>query len=140
MDNQQAQQSLAQAQAAYAASSRPVLPLGASILSALAAGGGVALVGQSPDRGSLHAVLLVGGMVLMGAALVIPALLRRRFGLHGFRGRVRSDNIVFVVCAIALLVNGLHANSTLSAIYLGIGAVVAIAYFLLLRGRAGRRS
>lgn len=140
MDNQQAEQSLAQAQAAYAASSRPVLPVGAALVSALAAGGGVALVGQSPDRGWLHAVLLVGGIVLLGAALVVPAVQRRRSGLHGVRGRVRSDNIVFLLCALALLINGLNANSTLSAIYLGIGAVVAIAYFLLLRGRAGRRS
>jgi hypothetical protein len=140
MDHQQAQRSLAQAQDAYAASSRPVLPLGAAVASALAAGCGVALVGLSPERGWLHAVLLVGGIVLMGAALGTPALFRRRSGLHGFRGRVRSDNIVFLLCAVTLVINGLDANRTLSAIYLGLGAVVGIAYFLLLRGRAGRRS
>jgi hypothetical protein len=140
MDNHHAGQSLAQAQAAYAAASRPVLPVGTSIVSALAAGGGVTLVGRSPAPGWLHLVLVVGGTALMAAALLIPSVHRRRAGLYGFRGRVRSDNIVFVICAIALLINGLNANSTLSAIYLGLGVVVAVAYFLLLRGRAGRRS
>lgn len=140
MDNHQAGQSLVQAQAAYTAASRPVLPLGASIVSALAAGSGVALVGRSPEPGWLHLLLVVSGTALMAAALLIPAIHRRHSGLYGFRGRVRSDNIVFLICAIVLLVNGLNANSTLGAIYLGIGVAVAVAYFVLLRGRAGRRS
>lgn len=91
----------------------------------------------SPPQGWPRVALLVGGLALMGAAFVIPAAYRRQAGLHGFRGRVRSDNIVFFICAVALVVNGLNANSTLSAIYVGIGVMVAVAYFLLLRGRPG---
>lgn len=140
MDNHQVQQSLAQAHAAYAASSRPVVPIGLSLLSALSGGIGVALVGQSPDQGWLRAALLVGGIALMGAAFLVPTRYRGRSGLHGVRGRVRTDNTVFLVCAVVLLITGLNANSTLSAIYIGIGIFVAVVYFLLLRGKSGRTS
>lgn len=138
MDNNQAQQSLAQARAAYAASSRPPVPVGISLISALAAGAGVALVGQSPGPSWLRMALLGGGVVLMAVAFLLPAAYRARQGLHGFRGQVRADNVVFGICALSLVVTGLNANSTLSAIYIGIGIVVAIVCFLLLRGKWAR--
>ena len=138
MDNHQAQQSLTEARAAYAASSRPVIPVVLGVVCAIAAGAGVALLGQSPDRGSLRALLLAGGVALIVVAFLLPARYRSRRGLHGFRGRVQSDNLVFLLCAAALFIIGLNADRTLSHIYIGIGAFVAVAYFLLLRGHSGR--
>ena len=135
MEIDKARESLNQAKAAEAASSRPALPAGLSAVSAVAAGAGVALVGQSPTQGWLKALALIAGLVLMAAAYLVPTNYRSRHGLHGFRGRVHSDNIVFLICAVALLVIGLGANSTPSTIYLGIGVVVAAVYYLLMRGR-----
>lgn len=83
-------------------------------------------------------VMLAGGIVLMAAAFLLPTSYRARSGLHGFRGQVQSDNLVFLICAVVVLITGLNATSTLSAIYIGIGVVVVVAYFLLLRGKSGR--
>ena len=136
MDIEKARESLNQARAAAeAASSRPAMPAGLSAVSAVAAGAGVALVGQSPAQGWSRALALVAGLALMAAAYLLPTTYRARRGLHGFSGRVHSDNIVFLICAVALLVIGLGANSTPSTIYLGIGVVVAAVYYLLMRGR-----
>ena len=138
MDIDKARESLNEARAAEAASSRPPLPAWLSTVSAVAAGAGVALVGQSPDQGWSRALVLVAGLVLIAAAYLLPTSYRSRRGLHGFRGRVHSDNVVFLICAVALVVTGFNADSTLSTIYVGIGVAVAVAYYLLLRGRFGR--
>jgi hypothetical protein len=42
-----------------------------------------------------------------------------------------------VIVAVVFGVCGLNATATLSTIFVGIGAVVAITYFLVLRGRFG---
>lgn len=132
MDKNQAQQFLAEVQAAQAASGLPRPPVGLALVAALAAGSGVALVGQPSTSGWLHACLLVAGVALIALAFAIPVIHRARVGLHGFAGRVKSDNLVFLLCAVSLLINGIHADRALGLIYLGIGVVVAVGYFLLL--------
>ncbi len=137
MNNDEARQSLAQAQQARSAAGRLRIPVPLSLLGATAAGAGVALLGQSSARGWGHVVVLTVGILLVAGAILLPNSYRARRGLHGFHGRPRSDNLVLLICAIALLIVGLDANSTLSVIYLGIGLAVAVSYFLLLRGRLG---
>lgn len=122
--------------AAFQSSSRPTVPLAPAAGAALAAGVGVALLGQPAD-GWGRAGLLVLAVILVGVAAAIPTALRNRAGLHGYRGQVRRDNLVFVLVAAVLLVAGLGATSTLGVIYVGIGVVVAVGWFLLLRNRFG---
>ena len=136
MDENTARQQAAEARDAFRHSSRPPLALVPSLVSALAAGVGVALLGAS-NNGWVHAAAFVVGVVLVLAAGAIPDILRKRAGLYGYRGQVQRDNLVFLICAVVLAVTGLNATATLSTIFVGIGAVVAITYFLVLRGRFG---
>lgn len=122
---------------AFRSSSRPTVPMGAALVSSIATGAGVAILGQ-PGGGWARLGLLVLAAVLLLGGATVPAYLRSRSGVHGYRGQVRRDNLVFIICAVALFVCGLGADSTLGAIYLGIGVVVAIAWFLLLRNRFGQ--
>ena len=94
----------------------------------------MALFGAS-NNGWVHAAAFVVGVLLVLAAGALPHILRKRAGLYGYRGQVRRDNQVFLICAVVLAVVGLNATATLSTIFVGIGAFVAIAYFLVLRGR-----
>jgi hypothetical protein len=96
----------------------------------------VALLGAS-NNGWVHAVVFVVGVLLVLAAGALPDILRKRAGLYGYRGQVQRDNQVFVIVAVVLAITGLNATATLSTIFVGIGAVVAITYFLVLRGRFG---
>lgn len=136
MDENTARQQAAEARDAFSHSSRPPLALVPSLVSALAAGVGVALLGAS-NNGWVHAVVFVVGVLLVLAAGAIPDILRKRAGLYGYRGQVQRDNQVFVIVAVVFAVVGLNATATLSTIFVGIGAVVAITYFLVLRGRFG---
>jgi hypothetical protein len=146
MDEDTARQQAAEARDAFTHSSRPPLALVPSLVSALAAGVGVALFGAAgvgvallgaSNNGWVHAAAFVVGMLLVLAAGAFPNFLRKRAGLYGYRGQVQRDNQVFLIGAVALAVCGLNATATLSTIYVGIGAVVAITYFLVLRGRFG---
>jgi hypothetical protein len=121
---------------AYRSSSRPTVPLGAALLSSVAAGVGVGLLGQ-PFHGGIRVGALALALGLLLVAGAIPTRIRNRAGLHGYRGQVRRDNVTLFVCACALFVSGLGANATLGAIYVGIGLVVAVAWFLLLRNAFG---
>jgi hypothetical protein len=146
MDEDTARQQAAEARDAFSHSSRPPLALVPSLVSALAAGVGVALFGAAgvgvallgaSNSGWVDAAVFVVGMLLVLAAGAFPNFLRKRAGLYGYRGQVQRDNQVFLICAVALAVCGLNATATFSTIYVGIGAVVAITYFLVLRGRFG---
>ena len=136
MDENTARQQAAEARDAFSHSSRPPLALVPSLVSALAAGVGVVLLGASKS-GWVHAAVLVVGVLLVLVAGALPVILRKRAGLHGYRGQVQRDNQVFVIVAVVLVITGLNATATLSTIFVGIGAVVAITYFLVLRGRFG---
>jgi len=136
MDEDTARQQAAEARDAYSHSSRPPLTLVPSLVSALAAGVGVALLGAS-NNGWVHAAVFVVGVLLVLAAGALPDILRKRAGLYGYRGQVQRDNQVFVIVAVVFGVCGLNATATLSTIFVGIGAVVAITYFLVLRRRFG---
>jgi len=136
MDENTARQQAAEARDAFRHSSRPPLPPLPRFVLALAAGVGVALLGAS-NNGWVHAAVFVVGVLLVLAAGALPDILRKRAGLYGYRGQVQRDNLVFLICAVVLAVVGLNATATLSTIFVGIGAFVAIAYFLVLRGRFG---
>ena len=136
MDEDTARQQAAEARDAFSHSSRPPLALVPSLVSALAAGVGVALLGAS-NSGWVHAAVFVVGMLLVLAAGAFPDFLRKRAGLYGYRGQVQRDNQVFVICAAVLAMTGMNAPATFSPMYVGAGAVVAITYFLVLRGRFG---
>lgn len=113
----------------------PVLP---AALAAVAAALALILLGWDAEGRLLLATRLVGvafGCVAFG----LPAWLRSRAGLHGTRGQAQSDNLVFVIVAVALGVTGLSADHTLSVIYVGLGLVGGLLWFLVLRGRDGRR-
>lgn len=137
MDENTARQQAAEAREAFRASSRPPIALVPSLLSALAAGAGVVLLGASSD-GWVRAVTFVGGLLLLAVAFALPDAVRKRSGLYGYRGQVQRDNVVFLISAVVLAVAGFSATTTLSTIFVGVGVVVAVAYFLLLRGRFGR--
>lgn len=122
--------------AAYRASSRPPLPLPAALVSAVAAGTGIALLGQ-PFQGLPRAGFLALAIALLLIAGAIPTVIRHRSGLHGYRGQVRRDNVVLTICTVALLVIGLTATPTLGVIYVGLGVVAAVTWFLTLRTRFG---
>ena len=136
MDEDTARQQAAEARDAFSHSSRPPLALVPSLVSALAAGVGVALFGAS-NNGWVHAAVFVVGMLLVLAAGAFPDFLRKRAGLYGYRGQVQRDNQVFVICAAVLAMTGMNTPATFSPMYVGAGAVVAITYFLVLRGRFG---
>ena len=139
MDENTARQQAAEARDAFRHSSRPPLALVPSLISALAAGVGVAMVGASPSSGWVKAATFVVGLLLVAVAFAVPAILRKRSGLHGHRGQVKRDNTVFLICGVVLAMAGLDTTEALSAIFVGVGVFVAIAYFLLLRSRFGTR-
>lgn len=137
MDENTARQQATEARDAFRHSSRPPLALVPSLVSAFAAGAGVALLGASPSSGWVKAGTFVVGLLLVTAAFAGPDIVRRRSGLHGHRGQVKRDNTVFLICGVVLAMAGLNATEVLSAIFVGVGVFVAIAYFLLLRSRFG---
>ncbi len=117
-------------------SSRPPVSIGPASGSALAAGIGVALLGSASD-GWLRGLTFVGGLALLALAFAVPHLLRRRAGVHGYRGPARRDNIVYLLVAVVLAVTGFGADSDLALIFDGLGVVVAVCWFLVLRGVLG---
>ena len=86
MDENTARQQAAEARDAFRHSSRPPLALVPSLVSALAAGVGVALLGAS-NNGWVHAAVFVVGVLLVLAAGALPELPRvSRSRLLGFLG------------------------------------------------------
>ncbi|HEX2902803.1 MAG TPA: hypothetical protein VHO01_05035 [Jatrophihabitans sp.] len=140
MDSNEAQASLQAAREAHQISAPLKAPIGISVAAAVAAGAGVALGGASPASGGIKLVLVVVAAVLLAVAYLLPALHRSRRGLHGFRGQVRADNTVLLICLLAVLISGLRANADLSKAYDILGVLVAVAYFALLRGWLRSRS
>ena len=137
MDENTARQQAAEARDAFRHSSRPPLPLVPSLASALAAGVGVALWGVSPGGGWARAGTVVAGLLLVSAAFAVPNMLRKRAGLYGYRGQPKRDNTGFLLTGGILLFIGLgtpqdHTGRVISVVT---GALVAITYFLFLRGR-----
>lgn len=137
MDENTARQQAAEARDAFRHSSRPPLALLPSLALALAAGVGVALLGASPSSGWLKVATFVVGLLLVTAAFAVPDMLRKRSGLHGYRGQVKRDNLVFLICGVVVGMAGLNTTAALSVIFVGVGVFVAIVYFLLLRSRFG---
>lgn len=136
MDTNEARSQMAQAQTAFHDAGRPRLPIPVAGLSAVLAGAGIGLAGQ-PIHGAWHAVQLLGSIVLLALAFAVPNGYRKQHGLFGYRGRAKSDNVVFLVVAVALVVIALDTTRTLGLIYLGLAAIAAVTYFLVLRGRFG---
>lgn len=117
---------------AVRAGSRPTLPRLLCAASALCAGAGVVLVAQG--SGPAHFLSLVAALLLLATAHLLPTAARRRRGLHGYRGGARTENTTFLVCALVLVVVGGTANAALAAIFVGLGVVVALAWYAMLRG------
>ena len=118
---------------AQLAASRPPLPRGMSVLSALCAGAGVALVARG-DAGWEHLAFLVAGVLLLAAAHLLPTAARRRRGLHGYRGWTRTENTTLLLCAVTLVICGSSASRELSWIFTGLGVLSAVAWYATLRG------
>ena len=134
MDGDSASTLAAEAHSAYRAASRPPLPTAWCVLAGLCAATGVALVGRASPSPWVHATTLVAGLLALAAAHLVPATLRRRQGLRGYRGAARTENTAFLLCAVSLVVCGLNATPLLSAVYLGLGAAAGLTYYLTLRG------
>jgi hypothetical protein len=130
MERNEAQEQLAALNKAQRASGRPPLPLAVTIASSLALGVGVALLGHGPSGFWTLAL----AAVLLAVAYLLPARYRNRKGLFGYRGRVHRTNVVWALVLVTLFVCGLNADSTLAAIYVGLGVVAAATYFFALRG------
>jgi hypothetical protein len=134
MDSDTASSLATEARNAYRAASRPPLPTGWCAVAGLCAAAGVALVGQASATAWVHVATLVIGLLALTAAALVPATLRRRQGLRGYRGPVRTENTTFGLCAVSLVVCGLDATPLLSVVYLGLGAAAGLTYFATLRG------
>ena len=135
MDNDTAQAQATEIQRAYLAASRPLLPRSLSVLSAACAGVGVALLGQPGEEGPVHLAFMAAGVLLMAAAHMLPTAVRRHRGLHGYRGWTRTENTSLFMCALVLVICGFSATGVMSPIFIGVGVVVAVPWYLLLRGR-----
>lgn len=140
MDADQAREQVHEAREAYLSASRPRLPVPVVLISALFAGVGVALVAQPSDDGLHRALFVVGGILLLAAAWLIPVYVRRRHGLYGFRGAAERDHTVFFLCILAVVLAGLDTSRTLGTIYVGIGVVTGVAWGLVLSRRLGGRA
>ena len=134
MDSDTAGALAAEARNAYRSASRPPLPVAWCAAAGLCAAAGVALVGQASPSVWLHVATLTAGLLALSAAVLLPTALRRRQGLRGYRGRTRTENTTFLLCSVVLVVSGLDATPLLSALYLGLGVVTGLTYFLTLRG------
>jgi hypothetical protein len=118
---------------AYTDASRPQDPVGLSLLYAALAGLGIIALAQLPGQRPGHLLMLALGVVLLALAHILPTYARRRAGLSGYQGRTRSDNTVFLVVAIVLVICAIPATSVTALIYLGLGVVAGVTYFLVLR-------
>ena len=111
----------------------PTQPAPVHALYALMAGAGVVSLAQLPGRSPGHPLMMLLGVVLLALAFLLPTLARSRAGLHGYRGQTRTDNLVFLIVAVVLVVCAFSATTTTTVIYIGLGVVAAITYFLVLR-------
>jgi hypothetical protein len=135
MDRDTAHAHAAEVRRAYLHASRPPLPAALCALAAICAGVGVALVGQVSTGGWRYLTFLLAGVAMMATAHLIPALARRRRGLYGYRGTARTENIVFLLCAVVLIITGRNATADQALVQDGLGFVAAVAYYLTLRGK-----
>jgi hypothetical protein len=133
VDNDTAQAQADEVRRAYLAASRPILPRRACALAALCAGAGVALVAQG-QGGWTHLAFLAAGLGCFAAAHLLPTRARRRRGLHGYRGWTRTENTVFLLCALVLVICGFSTSPELAWIFAGLGVVTAAAWYAMLRG------
>ena len=133
MDHDTAQAQADEVARAYLAASRPPLPRTTCALSALCAGAGVAFVAQGAP-GWQHLVFVAGSVLLFAAAHLLPTTLRRRRGLHGYRGWTRTENTTFLLVAVSLVISGSAGGRELRWIFLGLGVVAAITWYAMLRG------
>lgn len=128
-----AHEALLEARHARQSAERPRQRFAAHAFYSLMGGAGVAALGQLPGHTPGHLVVMAIGVALLALAYALPARARSRSGLHGYRGQSRSDNIVFLIVAVVLVICAIPATMTTAVIYGGLGVVSAIAYFLVLR-------
>ena len=133
MDHDTAQAQTNEVRRAYLAASRPTLPRTACAASALCAGAGVAFVAQG-SPGWEHLSFLIAGVLLMTAAHLLPTTLRRRRGLHGYRGWTRTENTTFLIVAVSLVISGFGGGRELGWVFAGLGVIAAVAWYAMLRG------
>ncbi|RKS80587.1 hypothetical protein CLV35_0300 [Motilibacter peucedani] len=133
MDNDTAQAQVDEVRRAHLAASRPALPRSACVLAAACAGAGVALVAQGQGGGA-HLAFLAAGVLCFAVAHLLPTRIRRRRGLHGYRGWTRTENTVLGLCALVLVICGYNADRDLALIFAGLGVVTAAAWYAMLRG------
>lgn len=127
------QAQLEEVRRARLASSRPTLARTLSASSALCVGAGVALLAQGRPGWS-HLAFLIAAVALMAAGQVLANLGRRRRGVFGYRGWSKAENTTFLLCAVALAIAGFPGGGELAAIFIGLGAASAAAWYLMLRG------
>ncbi|WP_432537276.1 hypothetical protein [Kineococcus arenarius] len=133
MDHGTAQAQADEVRRAYLAASRPALPRATCALSALCAGAGVASVAQGRP-GWQHLAFVAAAVLLFAAAHLLPTALRRRRGLHGYRGWTRTENTTFLLVAVSLVISGFAGGRELAWIFTGLGVVAAVAWYAMLRG------
>lgn len=115
------------------ASSRPALARPVSAVSAVCVGSGVALLAQG-GPGWTHLAFLAAGVALIAVAHTLSGFTRRRRGLFGYRGWTKMENTTFLACAGVLMVTGFSGGTDLALIFVALGAVSAVAWYLMLRG------
>ncbi|WP_432509312.1 hypothetical protein [Kineococcus auxinigenes] len=103
------------------------------VLSALAAGAGVALVARG-QGGWEHLAFLAAGVLCFAAAHLLPTRARHGQGLHGYRGWTRTENTTFLLCAVVLAICGFSTSPELAWIFTGLGVAAAAAWYAMLRG------
>lgn len=122
MEQEHAATRAADALRAFQDAARPPLPTGLAATAGTCAGLGVVLLGQG--HGPAHLLALVAAVALLTAAFLLPDRWRRRRGLVGYRGRVRTEHTTFLLVLVVLTVVGFSADSTTNAVFvlLGLGS------------------
>lgn len=133
MEQENARAQAADALRAFQDAARPAPPTSLAAVAACCAGLGVLLLGQG--RGLVHLLSFVVAAALLAEAFLLPDRWRRRRGLVGYRGRVRSDHTTFLVVAVALAVIGFNAEPVMHVLFIAFGVASGIAWFWALRRR-----
>lgn len=133
MEQDHAATQAADALRAFQDAARPALPTSLVVTAGISAGLGVVLLGQG--HGAAHLLALVGAVALLIAAFLLPDRWRRRRGLVGYRGRVRTEHTTFLLVLAGLAGLGFTADPTMSAVFVLLGLVSGVTWFWALRRR-----
>ncbi|WP_432506737.1 hypothetical protein [Kineococcus arenarius] len=71
--------------------------------------------------GRQHPAFVAAAVLLFAAAHLLPTALRRRRGLHGYRGWTRTENTTFLLVAVPLVISGFAGGRELAWIFTGPG-------------------